>query len=190
MGTEEDFTAFVRARGAALFRMALALADDRQHAEDLLQTALARAFLRWRHIGEGHAEAYVRKTLYRQGVNHWRRPRRREVVVDTLPETAGGDETAAVDLRLALAAALRRLGPKQRTVVMLRHLEDLSDDEIAEIVGCSPGTVRSQLARARARLRELCSEVGYEPGTTVARAVPARDRAAAMVQSVWRDRAR
>jgi RNA polymerase sigma-70 factor (sigma-E family) len=174
MSTEEDFTAFVRARGAALFRMALALAEDRQHAEDLLQTALARAFLRWRHISDGHAEAYVRKALYRQGVNHWRRRSRgREVVVDSLPETPDRDEMAAVDLRLALTAALRRLGPKQRAVIMLRHLEGLSDDEIAEIVGCRPGTVRSQLARARARLRELCSGFG---GPTVPDNVLAHDR--------------
>src|SRR5687767_10323864 len=121
---ERDFTAFVEARGGALFRTALGLTGDRQQAEDLLQTVLARAFLRWRHIGDGRPEAYLRKALYRQSVSHWRqRSRRREIVTETLPDRGGRDDTATVDLRLALVAALRQLGAKQRAVIVLRHLE-------------------------------------------------------------------
>jgi len=149
-----DFTVFVEARTPALFRTAMALVGSRERAEDLLQTVLARAFLRWRDIRNGQPEAYLRRAMYLQCVSWWRRRSYgREVATDRVPERGGGDESAAVDLRLSLQAALRRLPPKQRAVVVLRYLEDLPDRDIAEIVGCEPSTVRSQIHRALDRLR-------------------------------------
>jgi RNA polymerase sigma-70 factor (sigma-E family) len=150
----EDFTAFVEARTPSLFRTAVALTGSREKAEDLLQTVLARAYLRWGIIRQGHPEAYLRRAMYLQCVSWWRlRSHGREVATGHLPERGGTDEGASVDLRLSLQAALRRLPPKQRAVVVLRYLEDLPDREIAEIVGCEPSTVRSQLHRALLRLR-------------------------------------
>jgi RNA polymerase sigma-70 factor (sigma-E family) len=157
---ERDFTIFVESRTPRLFRTAMALTGDRQHAEDLLQTVLSRAYVRWKDVSGGEPEAYLRRAMYLQCVSKWRlRSYGREISTDTVPERGGDDESARVDLRLSLQAALRRLGPKQRAVIVLRYLEDLSDKQIADIVGCEPGTVRSQLNRGLARLRELCPEL-------------------------------
>jgi RNA polymerase sigma-70 factor (sigma-E family) len=159
---ERDFTAFVESRAPHLFRTAMGLTGDRQHAEDLLQTVLARAFVRWREIRDGHPEAYLRRAMYLQCVSRWRlRSYGRELSTDQLPERSDCDESAAVDLRLALHKALRRLAPKQRAIVVLRYLEDLPDTEIAKIVGCAPVTVRTQLSRALERLRVLCPELDH-----------------------------
>ena len=163
---ERDFVAFVEARSHALFRTALALTGHRQHAEDLLQTALAKAFRRWPQVRRESAEGYVRTTMYRQQVSWWRTlGHRREYATATIPEPAahpaGGDPTAPIDLRLALWAALAQLAPKYRAVLVLRYLEDLPDDEIALILQCKPATVRSQSARGLSRLRDLCPELGH-----------------------------
>ena len=155
-----DFTAFVEARTPPLFRTAMALTGNRSAAEDLLQTVLARTFLRWSDVRRGHPEAYVRRAMYLHCVSRWRRRSYRlEVTTDRPPEHGVADRTDQVDLRLALLTALTALGPKQRAIVVLRYLEDLSDAEIGEIVGNTPGTVRGQLARALARLRVLCPEL-------------------------------
>jgi RNA polymerase sigma-70 factor (sigma-E family) len=157
-----DFTAFVEARTPALFRTAVALTGNRTAAEDLLQSVLARTFLRWADVRRGHPEAYVRRAMYLDCVSRWRRRSYRlEVVTDRPPEHAVADGTEQVDLRLALLTALGRLGPKQRAIVVLRYLEDLSDAQIAEIVGNTPGTVRGQLTRALDRLRVLCPELNH-----------------------------
>jgi RNA polymerase sigma-70 factor (sigma-E family) len=157
---ERDFTQFVESRTPALFRTALGLTGDRQAAEDLLQTVLAAAYPRWADIRGGQPEAYLRRAMYLRCVSRWRlRSYRRELPADAVPDRAGDDETVHVDLRLAVRSALHKLGPKQRAIVVLRYLEDLPDHEIGQIVGCEPGTVRSQLARALARLRQLCPEL-------------------------------
>jgi RNA polymerase sigma-70 factor (sigma-E family) len=155
-----DFEAFVVARSHALFRTALALTGHRQQAEDLLQTALARTARHWTRVSSDHPEAYVRTVLYRLQLNWWRqRGRRPEVTTADLPESTAADDTAAVDLSLLVAAALRRLAPRHRAVLTLRYLEDLPPDECARILGCSPSTVRSHTVRALRRLRELCPEL-------------------------------
>ena len=158
---EDDFTQFVEARTPALFRTALGLTGDRPAAEDLLQTVLAVAYLRWSDIRGGQPEAYLRRAMYLRSVSRWRlRSYGREFPTDAVPERANPeDETARVELRLAVRSALRTLGPKQRAIVVLRYLEDLPDQEIAEIVGCEPVTVRSQLSRALHRLRERCPDL-------------------------------
>jgi RNA polymerase sigma-70 factor (sigma-E family) len=156
---ERDFVAFVESRSHALFRTAMGLTGHRQQAEDLLQTVLARAYRRWSQVRES-PEAYLRTAMYRQRVSWWRRAGHgREIATAVLPERAGADQTRPVDLRLALRSALARLAPKHRAVLVLRYLEDRSDDEIAGILGCKPVTVRSQATRALARLRELCPEL-------------------------------
>lgn len=155
-----DFEAFVLARSAALFRTALALTGHRQQAEDLLQTALTRTARHWTRISDGAPEAYVRTVMVRQQMNWWRQRRRRpEVSTAAPPDVVGADGTAAVDLSLLIAGALRRLAPRSRAVLTLRYLEDLSVEDAAAVLGCSAGTVRSQTARALRRLRELCPEL-------------------------------
>ncbi|MEU9739961.1 SigE family RNA polymerase sigma factor [Micromonospora chersina] len=149
-----EFTAFVNERGAALLRVAYALAGNQHAAEDLLQNALAKAYARWPRI-RGDAEPYVKRILYHDQVSGWRRRARRpEVPLAELPERAvtGGDDS---DLRLLLRDALRALPPRQRAVLTLRYLEDLSVEQTAALLGCRTGTVASQSAKALAKLRQL-----------------------------------
>ncbi|GIG90391.1 SigE family RNA polymerase sigma factor [Plantactinospora endophytica] len=165
---QQEFTDFVEARSASLFRTALALTGHRQQAEDLLQTVLARAARHWGRIRTGQPEAYVRTALYRERTSWWRSLRRRpETSLDPVPERSSGtDEMALVDLNLALRQALGQLAPKHRAVLVLRYLEDLPDSEIAEILRCTESTVRSQAARALARLRDLCPGLDLVAGPT------------------------
>ncbi|MDL4775958.1 MULTISPECIES: SigE family RNA polymerase sigma factor [Thermomonosporaceae] len=155
--SRESFTRFVAARSRGLMRTAYVLTGDQHSAEDLLQTALTKTAARWRHI-DGNPEAYVRRAMYNEQVNRWRR-RRREASMAVLPERAGDDPADAVDLRLALEQALLALPPRKRAVLVLRYFEDLPEAEVAAIMGCSVGTVRSQTHRAIARLRELVPDL-------------------------------
>ncbi|SCL15820.1 RNA polymerase sigma-70 factor, sigma-E family [Micromonospora rhizosphaerae] len=151
-----EFTAFVNERGDALLRVAYALAGNQHAAEDLLQNALAKAYARWPRI-RGDAEPYVKRILYHDQVSGWRRrSHRAEVSVAALPERpAERDLGHDSDLRLLLRDALLLLPPRQRAVLTLRYLEDLTVDETAAILGCRAGTVASQASRALAKLRDL-----------------------------------
>ncbi|MER5420730.1 SigE family RNA polymerase sigma factor [Streptosporangium roseum] len=158
---ERRFREFVSARSPALMRLAYLLTGGDQHAaEDLLQTALARTVARWRSVEA--PEAYVRQAMYRQQVSWWRR--RRETVVAEPPGRALADGTHGTDLRIDMRRALARLTARQRAVLVLRYYEDLPEAEVAGILGCSVGTVRSTAHRSLARLRELAPEL-REPYT-------------------------
>ena len=149
----DAFTDFVAERTPALFRVAYALTGNQHAAEDLLQNALAKAALRWTRI-RGDAEPYVKRILYRDCVSNWRLRRwRRETTVAAPPERPGADPTGDAEVRLVVREALRRLPPRQRAVLVLRYLDDLSERQVADLLGCSPGTVGSQASRALARLR-------------------------------------
>jgi RNA polymerase sigma-70 factor (sigma-E family) len=159
----DEFREFVAMRSTALLRLAVLLTGgDRYAAEDLLQIALMKAYGRWASIEQ--PEAYVRQILYRQQVNRWRlRRHRAETTVPVLPDSAAeGDAGAGSELRIALWAALRRLSKRQRTVVVLRYFEDLPEGEVAALLGCPVGTVRSTAHRSLAKLRALVPELGPE----------------------------
>lgn len=153
MATPEEFTEFVATRYLALVRTARLLVADPHAAEDLVQEALARCVPAWPRIS-GDPEAYVRTVLVRTNISRWRRRRVDEVSVEVVPEVAvhGVDVAAQDELRRALAA----LPARQRAVVVLRHVEGRPEREVAEMLGCSTGTVKSQahagLAKLRARL--------------------------------------
>ncbi|WP_405485212.1 SigE family RNA polymerase sigma factor [Streptomyces sp. NBC_00009] len=157
---QESFREFVTSRSSALLKTAVLLSGgDRHAAEDLLQNALIKAAGRWRRIDE--PEAYVRQILYRQQVSRWRlKWPRRELSVPELPEgTAAADGASAIDLRLVMRGALARLTARQRTVLVLRYFEDLPEADVARILGCSVGTVRSTTHRSLAKLRALAPEL-------------------------------
>lgn len=156
----EEFREFVAVRGPALFRVALALTGGHHAAEDLLQGALERTFARWRQV-RGDPEPYVRSAMYHAQVSIWRRRRRlRELSVEQLPDRADTrDDIRVTDQRLAVRQALQRLGPRQRAVLVARFYEDLSEEQTAALLGCATGTVRSQLHRALARLRQIAPEL-------------------------------
>lgn len=156
-----DFDDYVRARWLPLLRTATLLTGDRHAAEDLVQDALARAAQRWTVIAEADSpDAYVRRILYTRSIDTWRRTRREPVASEHVgSSSASPDTTAATDTRVTLAAALRRLTPKQRAVLVLRFYEDRSEVESARILGCSVNTVKSQTRHALGRLRELAPEL-------------------------------
>ena len=151
---EQAFDAFVAARSRHLLQTAYLLTGDRHRAEDLLQTALTRAYLRWDRIVSEDPEGYVRRTLTNAHIDWWRRRPWREEPTSVLPERPTTDETAAYDVRDAVLQALAGLSRRQRAVVVLRYFEGLSETEIAAALGCSPGTVKSASSRAMAKLRE------------------------------------
>jgi RNA polymerase sigma-70 factor (sigma-E family) len=152
---EERFQEFVRARWSHLVRTAYLLTGDAHHAEDLTQTALAKAFRSWRRVARAdNPEAYVRRMLVSCNSDRFRKRRVTEALTAAPPEVAGRDETASwADERSALMTALAGLPPRQRAVVVLRYWEDLSEAEVAEALGCSPGTVKSQASKGLAKLR-------------------------------------
>jgi RNA polymerase sigma-70 factor (sigma-E family) len=164
-----EFESFVRARTPSLLRSAYLLTGDQQLAEDLVQSALIRTHRSWRSLHHtGNAEAYTRKVMYHLQVGWWRRRRVAESLASEMPEQrpdgghgpyAGGDPAAGAALRLSLQQALLKIGAKQRAVLVLRFFEDRSEAEAAEILGVSPGTIKSQTARGLARLRELAPEL-------------------------------
>ncbi|MEV4519858.1 SigE family RNA polymerase sigma factor [Micromonospora tulbaghiae] len=155
----ESFREFVVQRSPALSRTAYLLTGDHQLAEDLLQSALARTYRHWRRIREGDPEAYVRRVMYHQQVSWWRRRRVTERLDATPAERGGGDHTDDTALRLSVVAALRRLTARQRAVVVLRYYEDLTEAQVAEVLGCSVGTVKRHGHDAVRRLRDLVPDL-------------------------------
>jgi RNA polymerase sigma-70 factor (sigma-E family) len=146
----ESFDAFVLARSRRLLRTAYLLTQDHALAEDLVQTALAKAWFAWSRIEGGDPEPYVRKIMVNTYSTWWRRRWNGEHPTDELPEVAvpsSAEESADV------WRALQRLPRRQRAVVVLRFYEDLSEAETARILGCSTGTVKSQTSKAFAKLR-------------------------------------
>jgi RNA polymerase sigma-70 factor (sigma-E family) len=156
-----EFTEFVRARGPALHRTAYLLTSDWSLAEDLLQTALSRAYPHWRRIQDGDPEAYVRTILANTYASWWRRRWRGELPYAALPEQVEDDRWGDVDARAALRDALDRLPRRMRAVVVLRFHEDMSEADVARALGVTTGTVKSQSAKALAKLRTDTGLTGY-----------------------------
>jgi RNA polymerase sigma-70 factor (sigma-E family) len=155
------FEEFVAGRGQALQRFGYALTGDWALAEDLLQTALARAYPRWSRVERDNPEAYVRKIMLNTWSSWWRRRWRGELPTERLPEVAGPDRFGQVDSREALRSALAKLPPRQRAVVVLRYHQDLPEAQVADLLGISVGTVKSQAAKALATLRDQAALSPY-----------------------------
>jgi RNA polymerase sigma-70 factor (sigma-E family) len=153
MSDPVDFDGFVEARSATLLRAAWLLTGEWPQAEDLLQTALAKAYLAWGRIEPGREEAYVRRVLFTTYATWWRRAWRGEQPVAVLEKQDLHDEHAQVELREVVLSALAQLPRRQRATVVLRYYCDLSETETAHALDCSVGTVKSQAAKGLARLR-------------------------------------
>ncbi|HMC69974.1 MAG TPA: SigE family RNA polymerase sigma factor [Mycobacteriales bacterium] len=160
------FADFVVGRGQALQRTAFLLTGDWALAEDLVQTALARAYPRWDRIARDNPEAYVRRVLVNTWSSWWRRRWRGEVPTDEMPERAVQDEYARADRRSAVHDALSRLPRRQRAIVVLRYHEDMTEPQVAHALGISVGTVKSQTSKALTKLRGDAALTGY--GASVA----------------------
>lgn len=156
------FERFVAERLGALYRYAIVLTGDRHDAEDLVQEALTRTGVAWRRVRkQDDPEGYVRIAMIRIMTNRWRRPWR-EVVVAEFPDPAfedrGLEQVLSDD---SLRARIAELPPRMRAVLILRYVDERSEEEIAHLRGCTKGTVKSQASRAIAKLRTAMQEVGH-----------------------------
>jgi RNA polymerase sigma-70 factor (sigma-E family) len=153
---EAQFQEFVRARWPHLVRTAYLLTGDAHDAEDLAQTALAKAYRSWKRVVRAdHPELYVRRILVSCNSDRFRKRRVREALTAAPPDLAGPDDVARADTRGVLVAALAQLPARQRAVVVMRYWEDLPESEVAEVLGCSLGTVKSQASKGLAKLRAI-----------------------------------
>jgi len=159
----EDFEQYVAARMPALLRTAYLLTGHQQDAEDLVQVAMLKTVGAWRRIA-GDPDAYVRQVLVNENISRWRRRRWREVL-EAPPESHVPSDD--IERRMALRSALMSLAPKQRTVLVLRYYEGLSEREIADAMGIGAGTVKSHARDALARLRATAPDL--DPAATLAR---------------------
>jgi RNA polymerase sigma-70 factor (sigma-E family) len=150
-----DFDEFVVACSGRLLRTSYLLTRDAALAEDLLQTALAKAWSAWHRL-EGAPEPYVRRIVATTYATWWRRRWRGETPTGELPEAAvpsSGAGAGDAEARHDLWVAVGRLPRRQRAVIVLRYFDDLTETATAHAMGCSVGTVKSQTAKALAHLR-------------------------------------
>lgn len=161
MSTDEEFADFVAARWTSLYRLAYLLAASSTGAEDLLQTTLEKAYVNWARIGRmEYAEAYVRRMLATTLISSRRRAWTREQPWGDVPETLRESEEIPVLDRSLLWPLVCALPARQRAVIVLRYYEDLSEAQIADALGCAPGTVKSQASAAMGALRRALAAAG------------------------------
>ena len=163
---DEEFAQYVRARQHRLLRAAFLVCGDARLAEDLLEGALARLALRWERVRTEDPDAFVRRTLYREAVSSSRRAGRESLDL-RLAETLARDgsvDPAGLGERIDLERALELLTPRQRAVLVLRFFEESTEEDTAEVLGLSTGTVRSQGHAALTRLRALLPDLATARG--------------------------
>ena len=168
MTEDETFREFVTARWTSLVRRAYLLTGDHGRAEDLVQSTLERMHKNWSRIERKDVpDAYAIRVMTNLAISNSRRRRFREISMFQSPDVASPDVTGTVGDRDEIWQALRELPPKMRAVLVLRYLDDLSEQEVARILGCGLGTVKSQSSRGLARMRKLIpSPTTDSPPTT------------------------
>jgi RNA polymerase sigma-70 factor (sigma-E family) len=162
---DSEFGEFVVGCWARLLRTAYLLTGEQQAAEDLVQTSLERTYVAWQKVSRAdNPDAYVRRILINIHARRFRRSRVEHVAGPTAAGVVDGgkadqplqqDQMTLVDDRLALLSALGQLPARQRAVVVLRYWEDLSESQVAAVMQCSTGTVKSQAAKGLAKLRQM-----------------------------------
>jgi RNA polymerase sigma-70 factor (sigma-E family) len=151
---EAEFSEFVNGRWLQLVRLGFVLTGDRGLAEDLAQTALARAYASWPQVRRaGDPDAYVRRVMVNANHSRFRKRRVAEQLTGTVPEPPPAEVADGSDNRVTLIAALMSLPLGQRSVVVLRFWLDMTEAQVAQALGCSVGTVKTQGSRALAKLR-------------------------------------
>ena len=153
-GENAGFREYVTSRSGSLLRMAYLLTRNLADAEDLVQAALAKTYQAWDRIEDRNAlDGYVRRAMVNTHISWWRRRRVDEYPTDEIPDRAVADHAGDSELSDALSRALDRLPRRMRAAVVLRYFEDMSEAEVAEVLGISLGTVKSTVSRAVAKLR-------------------------------------
>lgn len=170
---EAEFVEYVQSSAPRLRRLAYLMCGDWHQAQDVVQQVYVRLYVAWPRLRRADAfHAYARRTVISVVRDDGRRPwRRQERVTGRVPDMPGADPHAVVDTRIALIRYLQQLPERQRTVIVLRYLEDMTVEQTAELLRIEPGTVKSQASRGLATLRRLLDSAG--PVSTVRR--PARE---------------
>jgi RNA polymerase sigma-70 factor (sigma-E family) len=150
---QEAFEAWATSRQHGFLRSAILLTGEQSSAEDLVQDALLNVADRWSRLRYEAPDAYARRIIYNGAVSRWRR-QHRETPTAELPDAGAPGRSEAWLAGADVRAALQALTARQRAVLVLRYYEDLSERQIAETLGVSVGTVKSQAHVARRRLRE------------------------------------
>lgn len=158
-GSDEEFSAYVKARYSRLLGTAYLLCGNRHLAEDLVQTALAKLYVAWPRLrrGGGSEDAYVRRILINTNHEAHRRPWRREHATAEVPDRRAPEAYDVAD-RDELVRALATLGPRQRRIIVLRYWLGLTLEEVAADLQVTTGTVKSQSSRAMDSLRRRLAE--------------------------------
>jgi len=151
----ETFTTSFAGLYASAFRSAYRLLGNRQEAEDVAQEACARACVRWNRVTRrGPAEPWVVRVATNLAIDQYRRTRRVQATAIDEPSSVDAVDARRIDLHRALATLTKR----QRDVVVLRYVVDLSEADTAAALGCAPGTVKSHATRGLAALRAALAE--------------------------------
>ena len=174
MTPPDEFAEFAAAISARLRRTAFLLCGDWHTAEDLAQTTLTKLFVRWRRIQRrDEAQAYAMRTLLNTYLADRRRKRNGELLTAQLPERPLADQ--APEVRIMVFDALAALPPRARAVVVLRYWADMSVEQVADLLGCSVGNVKSQSARGLEKLRPLLGDAAADLGLSHDTAVQQRE---------------
>jgi RNA polymerase sigma-70 factor (sigma-E family) len=157
-----DFDEFVVSRGRSLLHSAYLLTGNVADAEDLVQSALAKTYQAWDRIEDRKAlDGYVRRAMVNTHISWWRRRKVDEYPTDDIPDQPVADSPVSSEQHDALRRAIERLPHRMRAAVVLRYFEDMTEAEVADVLGVSQGTVKSTVSRAVAKLRtdtDLLSE--------------------------------
>jgi RNA polymerase sigma-70 factor (sigma-E family) len=149
-----EFHEFVTSRGRSLLHSAYLLTGNLADAEDLMQSALAKTYQAWDRIEDRKAlDGYVRRAMVNTHISWWRRRKLDEYPTDDLPDQPVDDATVTSETHDALRRAIDRLPQRMRAAVVLRFFEDMTEAEVADVLGVSQGTVKSTVSRAVAKLR-------------------------------------
>ena len=149
-----EFHEFVVSRGRSLLHAAYLLTGNLADAEDLVQSALAKTYQAWNRIEDRKAlDGYVRRAMVNTHISWWRRRKVDEYPTDDIPDQPVADSSDSSEIHDSLRRALDRLPHRMRAAVVLRFFEDMTEAEVADVLGVSQGTVKSTVSRAVAKLR-------------------------------------
>jgi RNA polymerase sigma-70 factor (sigma-E family) len=160
---DKEFAEFFSARFDKARRIAYAMCGDWVEAEELAQHGFVRLYSHWPRVMNTNPDAYLRTVLTRLFLDTRRRGRKREQLVAEPPDQFVAPDHSADD-RQTMIAALQHVPPKQRAVLVLRIIQDLSVEQVAETLRCSQGTVKSQTSRGLKALREAYEQVTASTG--------------------------
>jgi RNA polymerase sigma-70 factor (sigma-E family) len=156
---EREFVDYVTARMPALRRLAYALCGDEHRADDIVQQGLTRLYVHWRRASAADdIDRYVRMIVVRGYLDEKRLAWSRRVRLEASPPEVPAPEGPDLDGRAVLRECLAKVPRRQRAVLVLRFVCDLSVEEVAQTLGCATGTVKSQTSHGLAALRQLLGE--------------------------------